>query len=258
MRLDRTAASLNPRLIKRLTAYAVAGVAGFGVASPGADGAIVYTSVKQFGESQLGTQAVVSIDLNRDGIIDFNIVGEFVYQFNSFSRTHTAFVYVGPHSGAVAGSQHGYLPPSAAALDFGQKIGPELYFVPPLGGRVNLAFLLARPGSVGVHYGNFYNQTNKFLGLKFELNGKTYYGWARVNVRRVFEQPVPGKNFLFEVVDYAYQDRADTSLRAGEGIPQADVFAAQPEADVAECVSALPATLGLLAYGADAIPAWRR
>ena len=252
MRRERTLSILNPLLKKRLAAYAVAGMAA---ASPKyADGAIVYTSVKQFGEAQFTYDAVIPIDMNHDGIVDFNLVGEFNYQFNSFSRTHTAFVYVGPHSGAVAGSQPGYLTPSAAALDFGQKIGPELYFVPPLGGRVNLAFLRARPGSVGTHVGNFYNQTNKFLGLKFELNGKTYYGWARVNVRRVIEEPVPGKNFRFEVVDYAYQDRANTPIRAGEGIPQASAGAEQAEGDQPQ----FPATLGLLAYGADAIPAWRR
>ncbi len=102
-----------------------------------------------------------------------------------------------------------------------------------------MAIVIAVDGDPETHVGNFYNQTNKFLALKFSLSGHSCYGWARVNVKAV-----ANNKLVFELVDYAYQDKPNIPIRAGEGIPQAN--------------GALPASLGLLAYGSDAIPAWRR
>ncbi len=256
MRPERAAKDLNPSLKKRIAVYALAGAAGAVLAS-NANGAIVYTSVKEFGEAQFGVEAVIPIDLNHDGIIDFNLVGLIQSEFNSVFPLHTAFVFMNCLNGAIAASGTFLQQQNAAALTFGQQIGPSLSFQE---GGLLMAELLAGAngvGSVGGHGGNFFNQGNKFLGIKLAFNGQTYYGWARVNVQRVVGDARVKGNFLFELVDYAYQDRASTPLRAGAGIPLAAADL-DLDAEPKEPGSGSPATLGLLAYGSDAISAWRR
>lgn len=151
--------------------------------------------------------------------------------------------------------------PDLKALKFGQKIGARLNFEVGGPGGLTLGLIFA---SV-LTGGNFHNESNRFLGLQLESGGTTHYRWARVNVKAV------NKNFVFELVDYAYQSTPDTPIRAGEGIPVAEVdfrdsSMAAAKADLSASLALsilssdrrLPATLGLLAYGADAIPAWRR
>ncbi len=144
---------------------------------------------------------MIPIDLNHDGIIDFNLVGLIQSEFNSVFPLHTAEVYIACLNGAIAAFGTFKDAQNAAALTFGQQIGPSLGFQ---GGGLLLGGLLAGTngvGSVGDHGGNFFNQSNKFLGIKFAFNGQTYYGWARVNVRRVVGDAKVKGNFLFELVD---------------------------------------------------------
>ncbi len=253
MRKERTAKHLNRSLKRRLASYALAGTASLAASAVYANGAIVYTSAKEFGEGQFGVEAVIPIDLNHDGNIDFNVVGILQSEFNSILKLHTAFVFLNCLNGAIAASGTYLHQPNAANLNFGKQIGPSLAFDE---GGLLMAEIVATSGGGDGHGGNFLNQSNRFLGIKFESNGQTYYGWARVNVWRVAGDAGARGNLLFELVDYAYQDRANTPLRAGEGIPLAAAdmdLAAQP----AELRSGSPATLGLLAHGSDAIPTWR-
>ncbi len=238
MRRNRAPDQLKPLLDRRLTVYTLAAAACLGSATTTANAAVVYTSARQFAEAELGRVASIPIDLNHDGLVDFTIAGVLQTAFSTLFVLQTAFVYAGCRSGgqaAASGSIFGVS--EAEALRFGQGIGQPLKFVAP--NRLVLAAILAVDGDPETRSGNFYNQTNRFLALKFSQSGHSYYGWARVNVKAV-----ANNKLVFELVDYAYQDTPNKPILAGEGIPQAD--------------AALPATLGLLAYGSDAIPAWRR
>jgi len=70
------------------------------------------------------------------------------------------------------------------------------------------------------------------------IKGKTHYGWARMSVR------VKGTNLAATLTGYAY-----------ETIPNKQIIAGKTKGP--DVITAQPATLGHLAAGASAIPAWR-
>lgn len=56
-------------------------------------------------------------------------------------------------------------------------------------------------------YGNWANQTSKYLGLEFQILGQTHYGWARVTVQ--------GVNCV-TVEEYAYETMPNVAILAGD------------------------------------------
>jgi hypothetical protein len=80
----------------------------------------------------------------------------------------------------------------------------------------------------------------------------------------VVANPSKDPTLAFELVDYAYQDIPNLPILAGQGIPNPETAllnspAPEPLAGSGvEQTPRQPASLGLLAYGADAISAWRR
>jgi hypothetical protein len=95
--------------------------------------------------------------------------------------------------------------------------------------------LMARTATVYNHpslnryYGSWIN-VDRFLGLEFQINGSTHFGWAEFNVS--FLQATLG--------GYAYDTVAGQGLLAGQtSVPE-------------------PGTLGLLALGSLGLGFWRR
>jgi hypothetical protein len=103
---------------------------------------------------------------------------------------------------------------------------------------------------------------NRYLGLKFTIDGETHYGWARLTVAK-------GKRGS-QVVDailtgYAYETVANKPLYAGV-LPFANPTSNEMKRqnDDAKVMDAhrddpatVPGSLGLLARGAEAISIWR-
>jgi hypothetical protein len=80
--------------------------------------------------------------------------------------------------------------------------------------------------SIGSGNGKWHNVKSAYLGLKFRIDGKVHYGWARLNLS-------PDR-FTMTLDGYAYETVAGKPVKAG---------------DKGDAVSALPATLGSLALG---------
>ncbi len=59
--------------------------------------------------------------------------------------------------------------------------------------------------------GNWVGVTDRFLGLRFKLEGSWHYGWARLDI----DATPTG----FVVKDYAYQSVPEVGLSAGDGMP---------------------------------------
>jgi hypothetical protein len=74
---------------------------------------------------------------------------------------------------------------------------------------------------------------NRYLGLKFKIKGESHYGWARLNVQ-LNGGPITGT-----LTGYAYETIPNKPIIAGKTHGKDE------------------ATLGHLATGASAIPAWR-
>jgi hypothetical protein len=80
---------------------------------------------------------------------------------------------------------------------------------------------------------------NRYLGLKFKINGKFHFGWARLTVSTV------NKRISATLTGYAY-----------ETIPHKPLITGKTKGpDVVE--AAEPATLGRLAQGSGGLAAWR-
>jgi len=84
------------------------------------------------------------------------------------------------------------------------------------------------------------NVANRYLGLKFKINGKFHYGWARLSVKFLKDQ----FDISTILTGYAYETVPNKPIIAGQ-TKGPDISAAQS------------ARLGHLAAGASAIPAWR-
>jgi hypothetical protein len=94
------------------------------------------------------------------------------------------------------------------------------------------------------------NQPNRYLGVKFLINGATHYGWVRLTVTTGPEQ-----RFSATITSYAYETIAKKRITAGESSDGVDDTQAQenPVQVKTPCAS-----LGMLALGSDGLALWRR
>ena len=243
-RLAKTLVDLPQSTHQRLNMYALAaGAAGVSVLAlaPPADAKIIYTPAHV---PILEPRGLYKLDLNHDGITDFNIANTTNYNTDQFFCN---LVARGPLGNQVVGTfvYRGF-PANAHAFVAGGKIGPGDPFFPE---QVELAGLYYGGGGPNSH-GNFLNVTNRYLGMKFQIGGQTHYGWARLTVKSTINPNV----IYAELTGYAYEDVPDTPIIAGK-TSGTDV------AEMPESLSApnpAPATLGMLAMGSPALSAWRR
>jgi len=234
-RPPKNPSALSEECHRRLNSYALAAAAaGVGALAlvPPAEAKIVYTPA-HLAISTSNPQHWWSLDLNHDGVKDFSFSAYYEVGMSS----QFAFMRCWPQAGnSVWGQAY------EAALRPGVRIGP--------GGRFKLRHLsMARVSTVQGHSSfdapwanGGRGVTDRYLGLKFQINGETHYGWARLNVS-VRDQG--GVNITATLTGYAYETIPNKAIIAGK-TKGPDVIAAQP------------ATLGNLAAGASAIPAWRR
>jgi hypothetical protein len=211
---DRKAASLSLSTFQQLNGYALAAsAAGVGVLAlaPVAEGKIIYTPANK----SVGLNHAVPIDLNHDGIDDFDV----------FNLTHNSTTPFGDYLGgepARSGNEiivqkagRGY---SAVDLAAGIRVGPGKQFQ---NGRDMMAYRSSGNGTISG--GPWKNVKNRFLGLKFLIKGKTHYGWARLNVA------IKNQSVNATITGYAY-----------ETVPGQPIITGKTESE---------ATLGTLARG---------
>lgn len=222
---------------RRLTTYAqVASAAGVSVLALAAasEAKVVYTETNQVTNSSYP----LYIDLNHDGIKDFLLRTSFYAGSSGLVVALNASGYRNADN-LVAGrrlSRSSYFFSAASALPAGARIGPKGNF------SVRLPFLAeelfdgvgSQNSDVGPWAGHGKGVQNRYLGLKFVINGEVHYGWASLSVtlghHRQFDD-VSGT-----LTGYAYETVPDKPIIAGQ-ITGPDVITMQAE------------TLGGLALG---------
>lgn len=227
--------ALTASLERNLVGYALAGAAGLGLAcaSP-AHAAIDYTRV----QIQGGANSDTGIDLNHDGIVDFSVRDIFSSRTLSGAQNGGLYAYASNHNGVAVDQSY-----IAHAFNAGSRIGPKQNFSNQQFGMGMAASGRTSSGDK-ISGGEFLNKDSKFLGLKFELDGQTYYGWARFTVK--------SHDFRigYELIDFAYQTIPGVPIYSGEGIGANKGLEA--------AVRTKPAgSLGALAFGDAAIELWR-
>jgi len=221
----------------RLQMYSLAaGATGAGLLAlaSSASAEIVYTPANvTITESRLHNYA---LDVNHDGTADFSINATFETNHRSGGNS---VIFVKPATGNGAVGYRG----SALALMAGQRIGSGRKFA----GQVMATIFFF--GEYPYGYGGQWSKVkNRYLGLQFQIDGQTHYGWARLSVG--------GSSLEAILTGYAYETIPNTPIVAGK-TSGTDVASPvyEKQGIVGERCSA---TLAALALGAPALPFWRR
>lgn len=196
----RATTNLTGNLERNLLAYAAAasaaGVAMAALTQPAA-ARVVYTPTQK----TIGNHGHYNLDLNHDGTTDFVLRNS---SFNSGSIRGSWLSAQPGVSNGVAGYVNSFS--WALALKSNKRIGPMKTFLP---GQVVLDFVYGNSGG-SVSFGQWGNVKRRYLGLKFMINGKTHYGWARLNVT-LEPGSVTGK-----LTGYAYETKPNKAILAGD------------------------------------------
>jgi hypothetical protein len=194
---------------KRLNAYALAaGAAGVGVLAlaNSAEAKIIYTPA----HVKLTSSCGCLLDLNHDGIADFAFsIG--------YSTGRGSFTTAGFAVGGIPGQSLNRIVATdasksnrelARALKPGVQVGPKHL-------AASFAWLVFEEhGTQGTHIrtGHWIDVRDRYLGLAFQIDGKTHYGWARLNVKVKKSYP------MFEAVltGYAYETIANKPIITGK------------------------------------------
>jgi hypothetical protein len=225
---SRKLTQLNSNTEKKLLGYAaLAGASGVGILAlvQPAEAEVVFTPAHQI----IG---VFQLDLNGDGIVDF------IFEVRTSNTLISSYAKVLVFGGSGAGNSNqiwGGLRNYVSALPPGVEVGPNRRFA---ASHTLMGIVRYFEGS-GTGYGGPWapkggERKDRFVGLKFVIDGQIHYGWARFNVRI---RP-PNKGILEAVLTgYAYETDVNTPLETGQ--------TSGPES-----AETRPGTLGQLALGA--------
>jgi hypothetical protein len=242
---NRSQVKFNALLEKNLLLYTVAAsAAGVGIlalAQP-VEAKIVYTPAHV---PILGPRGFYYLDLNHDGVADFRISN--TTNYNTDQAFWNLFVGGAPGNAVIGTFVYRGFPPDAHAFQQGANIGPggRFYSQP-----AKMVSFYVGGGGYSAH-GNWDNVTNRYLGFKFQIGGKTHYAWARLTVQ-VLTGPVRINALL---TGYAYETIPNTPIMAGKTSGRDD---AEGPATFTAPAPAPPPTLGLLAMGSPGLSVWRR
>jgi hypothetical protein len=236
----KTPAKLSKTAVRRLNSYALAaGAAAAGalaLAHP-AEAKIVYTPAHLVIVSN--PTGIYNLDLNHDGVNDFAIRD---MTFNTGDFIHGALSIDPFGKNAVEGKGFVY------ALRRGALIGSKQPFSAP---QTMTNCVLAATRSLTC-FGSWHEATNRYLGLKFHVDGKVHYGWARLSVMTNIA------GITATLTGYAYETIPNKGIIAGQtkGTDDSRVEQLNP-ASLTQPVPE-PATLGMLALGSPGQSIWRR
>jgi len=217
----------------RLSMYALAasaaGVSVLALAQP-MEGRIIYTKANK----AIGPRSTLHLDLNHDGIKDFDLKDTLTTTTASGKFAALSAVPDGKRNAAWGHTIpfHAY----ASALPANVEVGPKGQFLPAAG-------LMAAYSVSGLHPGNYSctgpwaNVTKRYLGLKFMILGKAHFGWARLNVS------CNGPAVNATLTGYAYETVAHRAILTGKE-------KGPDEADGSISEQAPSGVLGRLALGA--------
>jgi len=203
----RVSSLLSESLHQRVNAYALAAsAAGVGVLAltQAAEAKIVYTPVNISIPLNGG---LIQIDLNKDGINDFAL-SNYSYQTHGLGELFLKVVEDQSSNEMVDANSKGHV--CAAALPRGAKVGPKSRFHQDPTKGLYMRFVgLAGSQSSGTRFGPWFGLNGqRYLGLKFVVNGKTHYGWARVKVM--------SGSVSTTLTGYAYETIPDKPIIAGK------------------------------------------
>jgi len=245
-------------LLDRVSMYAVTATAasvGILAVSETAEASVVFTPA----HTQI-TVGTMTLDLNNDGIPDFNLIRNSFFTSERGGNSSTFIAPVNPSNRIEGNGRTQFVRSdfvSASALPAGSLVGPGKPFFPAgqkfMRGYFIEIYGLVPRSSGGAWATRGHDISDRYLGLAFTINGETHFGWARISV--------PPLNHQFDVgttlTGYAYETVANTAITTGpqqSGLSVGSLRRQQPRTPA----SANTQTLGALALGYNGIAVWRR
>lgn len=182
----------------------------------------------------------IQIDLNHDGTKDFSF-SLYGFAYHSFHST----LRVTPLEGGAVVNTSSRGRSYASALMRGAKIGASAQFGPGNSTIIEGARGFDASSHYSRHlYGKWSgNPVNRYLGVKFLINGQAHYGWVRLTVTT---EP---RGLSAQITAYAYETVANKKILAG--------ISGKSGADSANVRNGAP-SLGMLALGIDGAALWRK
>jgi len=243
----------------RLGMYAVAATAaGVGVLAltEPADASVVFTP------AHTKITGSISLDLNNDGIPDFNFTRSVFYGGRAFSSS-TVIAPFNPANRIEGNGQirfSGQREVSAFALPAGSVVGPAQQQFLPAGQKFmrgyfyDIGTINFYRSSAGA-WANKNGLSDRYLGLVFTINGQTHFGWARLSV--------PSRPKMFQVgttlTGYAYETVPGKPITTGSSQDVAGLSnRTVPAKPRFAPVRADAQMLGALALGYNGLAVWRR
>ena len=174
-------------LLNRFAIATILAVGLLGLARP-TEAEIVYTPVN----ITIGPNSSYNLDVNNDGVTDFTIS---THYFCCIDGKILEKIDETPASGNGAEGS----PP--ARLIEGDQIGPSQSFY---GGTGIMACIQICTGNWNSEFKGY----GGFLGLSFQIDGETYYGWAKISVNM--------KTDSATLHGYAYETIPGMPINAGQ------------------------------------------
>jgi hypothetical protein len=234
-------------------AAGAAGVSILALHSP-ASAEVVFTPV----HAKISTGGQFPIDLNHDGVVDFLLIDRTSFETGvscSFCGQNLNVTGQGNSGAAVVGQSRGTRR-AASALTAGAVIGSSDTFLNAQNTPVLMASGFNDDNSFFNIYGKFSETKNRFLGLKFEIQGQVHFGWARFAVVAVKKNgSVP---FIVALLNgFAYETVPNQAITAGATSSSSEVRLKSDRTGSSQSKQET-ATLGWLAGGYSAMSLWRR
>jgi len=240
-----TSKALNRQIGLYSVAAAVAGVSMLALAEPASAEVVVTKKTIPIPLAPRDMPEPVLISMANNGVENFSFI------LSGSGVRELLVVGIDPgqngaHNQFVAG---GDFYTEALALERGVSIGPA---------GVESAVFSSFAGLVAgtnVDNGSYFsrgywagNLKNRYLGVRFQLNGKTHYGWIRLTVTMNVKSGKPSLEAT--ITGYAYETVANKAIKAGTAATAAAAVEAPQH-------HAGP-SLGMLAAGAESMLLWRR
>jgi hypothetical protein len=193
----------NRGIEKKLKAYSAL-AAGILAMGGSADAQIIYTDIDPDKVIETGSYM---LDLNNDGKADFEInqINGSTSGTGSSGGLYFRRVEITPVDTVNKILDVSSDSPYPAALMLNASIGPvkkDWNHYPQV---MNSSY---SRGGQKYHYGEWNGVTDRYLGLYITVEGKKYYGWARLDVNK----DASG----FTIKDYAYNSNSEEKISAGD------------------------------------------
>ncbi len=169
---------------------------------------IIYTDLTP--DSIISRGYGYNLDLNKDGNTDF-IFSVYSQRCNVACGTGiTGHIAVYPATGStneieLDGTSGNY----PRALDLSSVIDSASINWSANNSPLLLSALTCNSCKIGHYQGNWPLFTDKYLGLKFAVGTKVYYGWVRLNMS-------VGEQNVLIIKDFAYNSTSGQSIMAGQ------------------------------------------